>query len=52
MGYYGLMNMNEYEGEVVEEENGLWVKMNELGEVIFEENEMVEKGGGMMKEKG
>ena len=36
---------------MVEEENGFWVNINELGGVMLDDCGMVEKGGGLMEEK-
>ena len=49
--YYALININEYDRELVQQHNAYWVNINELPELIFDHAEMVEKARIQMKHK-
>ena len=43
LAYYALININEYDRELVQQHNAFWVNINELPDLIFDHTEMVEK---------
>lgn len=49
--YYALININEYDRELVQQHNAHWVKINELPPLIFDHMQMVEKARYRMKQK-
>ena len=51
LAYYALININEYDRELVQQHNAHWVNINEVPELIFDHSEMVMKARQMMKEK-
>ena len=51
LAYYALININEYDRELVQQHNAYWVNINELPDLIFDHNEMVEKARAIMKQK-
>ena len=51
VAYYALININEYDRELVHQHNAYWVNINELPDLIFDHNEMVEKARAMMQQK-
>ena len=51
LAYYALININEYDRELVQQHNAFWVNINELPDLIFDHNEMVEKARAIMKQK-
>ena len=51
IAYYALININEYDRELVQQHNAFWVNINELPDLIFDHNEMVEKARAIMKQK-
>ena len=51
LAYYALVNVNEYDHELVEQHNAHWVNINELPELIFDHAEMVERARLQMKQK-
>lgn len=51
LAYYALININEYDRELVQQHNAYWVNINELPELIFDHAEMVEKARIQMKHK-
>ena len=51
LAYYALVNINEYDRELVQQHNAHWVNVEELPDLIFDHNQMVEKARTAMKEK-
>lgn len=51
LAYYALVNINEYDRELVQRHNAHWVNIEELPDLIFDHNQMVEKARTAMKEK-
>lgn len=51
LAYYALININEYDRELVQQYNAHWMNINEVPELIFDHSEMVRKARKMMKEK-
>lgn len=51
LAYYALININEYDRELVQQHNAHWIDVEELPNLIFDHNEMVEKARTIMKEK-
>ena len=51
IAYYALININEYDRELVQQHNAYWVNINNLPDLIFDHNEMVEKARAIMKQK-
>ncbi|WP_296260749.1 NUDIX domain-containing protein [uncultured Phocaeicola sp.] len=51
LAYYALININEYDRELVQRHNAYWVDVNEMPDLIFDHNKMVEKARRVMKEK-
>lgn len=49
--YYALININEYDRELVQKHNAHWVKINELPPLIFDHPQMVSKARELMKQK-
>ena len=50
LAYYALININEYDRELVQQHNAHWININEVPELIFDHSEMVKKARKMMKE--
>lgn len=51
LAYYALINVNEYDRDLVSRYNAHWMDINELPELIFDHNRMVEKARIAMKYK-
>ncbi len=51
LAYYALVNINEYDRELVQQHNAYWVNANELPDLIFDHAQMVEKARVQMKQK-
>ena len=47
--YYALININEYDRELVEAHNAYWVKINELPTLLFDHKQMVDRARLVMK---
>ena len=47
--YYALININEYDRNLVEEHNAYWVKINELPTLLFDHKQMVDRARLVMK---
>ena len=47
--YYALININEYDRELVEHHNAHWVNVNELPTLLFDHKDMVDKARLIMK---
>lgn len=51
IAYYALININEYDRELVQQHNALWVNINDLPELIFDHPQMVEQARKLMQQK-
>ena len=51
IAYYALININEYDRELVQKHNAYWMNINELPPLIFDHPQMVEKAQEMMSTK-
>ena len=49
LAYYALININEYDRELVQQHNAYWVNINELPDLIFDHSEMVAKARTRIK---
>lgn len=51
IAYYALVNINEYDHQLVEAHNAHWVHINELPELIFDHPQMVARARQLMQQK-
>lgn len=51
IAYYALVNINEYDHQLVEAHNAHWVRINELPELIFDHQQMVARARQLMQQK-
>ncbi len=51
IAYYALININEYDKELVHKHNAFWVNINELPPLIFDHPEMVKQARVLMQKK-
>lgn len=51
LAYYALVNINEYDRELVQKHNASWVNIDQLPHLIFDHEQMVAKAREMMKQK-
>ena len=51
IAYYALVNINEYDRELVRQHNAFWININELPLLIFDHSAMVEKARALMQQK-
>ena len=51
LAYYALININEYDRELVRQHNAFWININELPPLIFDHSAMVEKARALMQQK-
>ncbi|WP_308756442.1 NUDIX domain-containing protein [uncultured Bacteroides sp.] len=51
VAYYALVNINEYDKDLVQQHNAFWVNINELPPLIFDHPAMVEKARMLMQQK-
>lgn len=49
VAYYALINVNEYDRELVQQHNAHWIKIDQLPELIFDHPEMITKARELMK---
>lgn len=49
VAYYALINVNEYDRELVQQHNAHWVKIGLLPDLIFDHPEMIAKARELMK---
>ena len=47
--YYALININEYDLQLVETHNAYWININELPSLLFDHKQMVDKAKMVMK---
>lgn len=51
IAYYALINIDEYDRELVQQHNAFWVKINELPALIFDHGRMVERARKLMQQE-
>lgn len=51
VAYYALININEYDRELVQRHNAFWVDIDELPPLIFDHQAMVEQARTLMQQK-
>ncbi|MDO4164020.1 MAG: NUDIX domain-containing protein [Bacteroides sp.] len=51
IAYYALININEYDRELVQKHNAFWVNIHELPPLIFDHPAMVEQARKLMQQK-
>ena len=51
VAYYALLNINEYERNLVQQHNAFWVNIHELPSLIFDHQAMVEQARAQMQQK-
>ena len=51
VAYYALININEYDRELVHQHNAYWVNINELPTLIFDHPQMVKQARELMQQK-
>lgn len=51
IAYYALVNINEYDRDLVQHHNAFWVNINELPPLVFDHSAMVEKARALMQQK-
>jgi len=51
VAYYALININAYDRELVQSHNAFWIDINELPELIFDHQEMLERARNLIKQK-
>ena len=49
IAYYALINVDEYDRELVQQHNAYWIKLDELPNLIFDHPEMIAKARELMK---
>lgn len=49
VAYYALVNVNEYDRDLVQQHNAYWIKIDELPPLIFDHPEMIAKARELMK---
>lgn len=51
IAYNALININEYDRELVQQHNAFWVNINQLPDLIFDHPQMVEQARKLMQQK-
>lgn len=51
IAYYALININEYDRELVQQHNAYWVNINELPPLVFDHPLMVKQARELMQQK-
>ena len=51
IAYYALINIDDYDKELVQSYNAFWADINELPTLIFDHREMVDKARNLMKQQ-
>lgn len=51
IAYNALININEYDRELVHQHNAFWVNINELPQLVFDHPQMVEQSRKLMQQK-
>ena len=49
VAYYALINVDEYDRQLVDQHNAFWIKIDELPSLIFDHPEMIVKARELMK---
>ena len=49
VAYYALINVNEYDRELVEKHNAFWININEIPQLIFDHPQMIIKARELIK---
>ena len=51
VAYYSLVNMNDFNPELLKEHNAEWVKISDIPELIFDHNQMINDTLSLLKKK-
>ncbi len=51
VAYYALININEYDRELVQKHNAFWVNIKELPPLVFDHSQMVERARKRMSQR-
>ncbi|MDR0962815.1 MAG: NUDIX hydrolase [Mediterranea sp.] len=51
VAYYALLNINEYDSELVQQHNAHWVNIGQLPPLIFDHDRMVQQARQLIKQK-
>lgn len=51
IAYYALININEYDKDLVHQHNAFWVNINELPDLIFDHPQMIDRARNLMQQK-
>ena len=51
IAYYALINVDEYDRELVQQHNAYWIKLDELPNLIFDHPDMIAKARELMKQQ-
>lgn len=51
LAYYALINIDNYDRELVKNHNAFWIKLSEVPDLIFDHNEMTSKARETMRRK-
>lgn len=51
VAYYALININEYDRDLVQQHNAYWVNIHKLPTLIFDHRSMVEKARALIQQK-
>jgi hypothetical protein len=51
IAYYALINIDDYDKDLVQKHNAYWADINELPRLIFDHREMVDKARNLMRQK-
>lgn len=51
IAYYALINVDEYDRELVQQHNAHWIKLDELPNLIFDHPDMIAKARELMKQQ-
>lgn len=51
IAYYALINIDDYDRELVQKHNAYWAAINELPSLIFDHREMVDSARSLMKQQ-
>lgn len=51
VAYYSLVNMNDFNPELLKEHNAEWVKISDIPELIFDHNQMIDDTLSLLKKK-
>lgn len=51
IAYYALINIGEYNRELVQQHNAFWIKLDEVPDLIFDHPQMIAQARELMKDK-